>query len=106
MVCIFALLGAMYTFLRINCSPLFIKRLIIYAMNKPIKVMQVALLSLCLAGCQQRTFLMDESELEEERIPVMFSGTIQTRMANNAWEADDKIGVFMFKTGQIGRAHV
>ena len=69
-------------------------------MNKPIKVIQVALLSLCLAGCQQRTFLIDESELDEERIPVMFSGTIQTRMADNAWEADDKIGVFMFKTGQ------
>ncbi len=62
--------------------------------------MQVALLSLCLAGCQQRTFLMDESGMEEERIPVMFSGTIQTRMADNAWEADDKIGVFMFRTGQ------
>ncbi len=38
--------------------------------------------------------------MDEERIPVMFSGTIHTRMANNAWEADDKIGVFMFKTGQ------
>ncbi len=62
--------------------------------------MQAVLFCMCLMGCQQRTFLMDESEMSEQRIPVLFSGTIQTRMVNNAWEADDKIGVFMFKTGQ------
>ncbi len=62
--------------------------------------MQAMLLSVCLTGCQQRTFVMDESETDDVRIPVVFSGTIQTRLADNEWEADDKIGIFMFKTRQ------
>ncbi len=57
-----------------------------------------ALLSVCLTGCRQATYSIEISE--DQRFPVCFSGEIQTRMVDNTWETNDRIGVFMFKTGQ------
>ena len=57
-----------------------------------------ALLCVCLTGCRQATYSIEISE--DQRFPVRFSGEIQTRMVDNTWETNDRIGVFMFKTGQ------
>ncbi len=57
-----------------------------------------ALLCVCLTGCRQATYTIEISE--DQRFPVRFSGEIQTRMVDNTWEMNDRIGVFMFKTGQ------
>ena len=54
-------------------------------------------------GCQKPMYYDEDNTTSDESIkkPVVFSGSVLTRMVNNTWEENDKIGVYMVKTGEV-----
>ncbi len=53
-------------------------------------------------ACQEAMYYEEESGKENEstKKAVIFSANIQTRMVDDTWETDDRIGIYMFKTGE------
>lgn len=54
-------------------------------------------------GCQKSMYYDEDNTASDESIkkPVVFSGSVLTRMVNNRWEENDKIGVYMVKAGEV-----
>ena len=60
-------------------------------------LMTVALLSL--NGCQETQFERENNNASSSSIEVALTCQILSRVAENTWETNDNIGVFMFHTG-------
>lgn len=54
-------------------------------------------------GCQKSMYYDEDNATSDgdAKKPVIFSGSVLTRMVDNTWETDDKIGVYMFQTGEV-----
>jgi len=74
----------------------------IYIMKDTISKLFATAALLVTCACQEAMYYEEEAVegSESTKKAVIFSGNIQTRMVNNMWETDDRIGIYMLKAGE------